>query len=75
MIMPRFLVLKSVCSFGLQAKTERPDLRADRQATAEMTAAPYTTNSKTYIHISKSYSRTTKVSTVMKEPVNYGEEL
>lgn len=34
------------------AKTERPDLRADRQATAEMTAAPYTTNSKTYIHIS-----------------------
>lgn len=73
--MPRFLILKSMCFFGLQAKTEKPGLKPERQATAEMDALPYTTNSKTYIHIGKSYSRITTVPTVMKEPVNYGEEL
>ncbi|MED6258026.1 hypothetical protein ATANTOWER_001900, partial [Ataeniobius toweri] len=35
----------------ITAKTEKPELTADRQASAEMEALPYSTNSKSYIHI------------------------
>ncbi|MEQ2292168.1 hypothetical protein AMECASPLE_020319 [Ameca splendens] len=35
----------------ITAKTEEPEVTADRQASAEMEALPYSTNSKSYIHI------------------------
>uniref|UniRef100_A0A7N8XUY0 Complement C3 n=1 Tax=Mastacembelus armatus TaxID=205130 RepID=A0A7N8XUY0_9TELE len=35
----------------IQASTNKPDIRQDRQASATMNAHPYTTKSKTYIHI------------------------
>ncbi|XP_041838072.1 complement C3-like [Melanotaenia boesemani] len=36
----------------ITAKSNDPNIRADRQASAEMEALPYNTNSKSYLHIS-----------------------
>ncbi|KAK5620862.1 hypothetical protein CRENBAI_017565 [Crenichthys baileyi] len=35
----------------ITAKTEKPELTTDRQASAEMEALPYSTSSKSYIHL------------------------
>ncbi|XP_054896960.1 complement C3-like [Poeciliopsis prolifica] len=51
--MARLTMNTAATDLGLKitARTEKDGLSAERQATAEMKASPYTTNSKTYIHI------------------------